>query len=142
MTPFTVDSENSMRDQEVLSLYDSVGWGAYTNDPANLLRAIAQSAYVVSARDADGSLIGLARTISDDATICYVQDVLVHPDHQGAGVGRALLTEIAERYSHVRQTVLVTDDEPGQRAFYEAMGFTEGADVTPEPLRMFIRFTI
>jgi GNAT superfamily N-acetyltransferase len=140
MTAFTVSNDDAMADDEVLSLYASVGWGAYTRDPTTLLRAIARSAYVVSARGADGALIGLARTVSDDSTICYVQDVLVRPDHQGSGVGRALLSDIAVRYTHVRQTVLITDDEPGQRAFYEAMGFTEGASVTPEPLRMFVRF--
>ena len=41
---------------------------------------------------------------------------------------------------HVRQTVLITDNEPGQRAFYEAMGFTEGSNVTPEPVRVFAQF--
>jgi hypothetical protein len=38
------------------------------------------------------------------------------------------------------QTVLLTDNEPGQRAFYEALGFTEGADFSPEPLRVFALF--
>jgi hypothetical protein len=41
---------------------------------------------------------------------------------------------------HVRQTVLITDDEPRQRCFYEALGFTEGADFRPEPIRIFAQF--
>ena len=44
---------------------------------------------------------------------------------------------VQDRYGHVRQTVLLTDDEPGQRAFYEALGFTEGTDFRPDPLRVF-----
>lgn len=51
-----------------------------------------------------------------------------------------MLEAILSRYRHVRQTVLITDNEPGQRAFYEALGFTEGSDFRPEPLRMFARF--
>ena len=45
-----------------------------------------------------------------------------------------------KRYEHVRQMVLITDNEPGQRAFYEAVGFTEGSDFRPEPVRVFAQF--
>jgi hypothetical protein len=35
---------------------------------------------------------------------------------------------VLEPYRDVRQKVLITDDEPAQRAFYESMGFTETGD--------------
>lgn len=92
------------------------------------------------ARNQDGELVGLARAVSDDATICYLQDILVRPSFQGAGVGRALLEHVTARYAHVRQTVLVTDNDPEQRGFYEAMGFTEGLNFAPEPVRVFALF--
>jgi GNAT superfamily N-acetyltransferase len=69
-----------------------------------------------------------------------VQDVLVRPAWQGTGLGRAMLAGITEKYGHVRQTVLITDDEPAQRAFYQALGFTEGRDFRPESVRVFARF--
>ena len=94
----------------------------------------------MTARAAGGELVGLARAISDDATICYLEDIVVRPTFQGEGVGRALLSRVMERYEHVRQTVLITDDEPRQRCFYEALGFTEGADFRPEPIRIFAQF--
>ncbi|MGO4805241.1 GNAT family N-acetyltransferase [Arthrobacter sp. 2MCAF15] len=140
MAAFSIDSSGEFSDAEVLSLYESVGWTAYTRDPKLLARAIRSSSYVVTARDGKGGLVGLARAISDDASICYLQDILVHPAFQGAGIGRALVEKVAARYQHVRQTVLITDNEPGQRAFYEAMGFTEGSDFTPEPVRVFAQF--
>lgn len=71
---------------------------------------------------------------------CFLQDILVRPAFQKEGVGRALLARVLERYQHVRQTVLITDDEPGPRAFYEAMGFTEGSNFNPEPIRVFAQF--
>ncbi|MFJ4219913.1 GNAT family N-acetyltransferase [Curtobacterium luteum] len=122
---------------ELVDLYRAVGWSAYTRDPDLLVAAVAGSHGVVTARE-DGVLVGLARTVSDGATIVYVQDVLVHPDHQRTGVGRALLGEVLRRYAHVRQTVLLTDAEPGQRAFYESLGFVETHDVGPAPLRSFV----
>ena len=124
----------------VLALYESVGWTAYTREPAALAAAIRGSSFVVTARDAGGRLVGLARAISDDASICYLQDILVDPGFRKTGAGRALLQEVQTRYRHVRQLVLITDNEPGQRAFYEALGFTEGSDFHPEPVRVFARF--
>ena len=140
MPPFTLCTSPAFSDAEILSLYNSVGWTAYTKNPDVLFRAIKSSSFVVSAWSEGGKLVGLARAISDDATICYLQDILVHPDLHRTGVGRALFEQVLERYDHVRQTVLITDDEPWQRAFYESMGLTEGADFSVGPVRVFAKF--
>ena len=140
MPEFTVLAGTPVSDSEVLALYESVGWTAYTRDPGLLASAIRGSSFVVTARTAGGGLVGLARVVSDDATICYVQDILVDPAFQKSGAGRALLHAVQKRYEHVRQMVLITDNEPGQRAFYEALGFTEGSNFRPEPVRVFAQF--
>lgn len=88
----------------------------------------------------DDKLIGIARALSDDATICSLQDILVDSSFQRAGGGRALFAQVKERYQHARQMVLITDDEPQQRAFCQAMGLTEGSDMKPGPARVFARF--
>jgi ribosomal protein S18 acetylase RimI-like enzyme len=125
--------------EELLELYGAVGWSAYTDKPELLRAGIAGSSHVVTAR-LDGRLVGLARATSDDATICYLQDVLVHPDAQRRGIGRALVQAVLDRYSAVRQKVLLTDDEPAQRAFYESLGYAEIRDFGPGTLRSFVRF--
>lgn len=124
---------------EAVDLYDAVGWTAYTADPQALVAALLGSHLVLTARDAAGRLTGLARTISDGHTIVYLQDILVHPDAQRTGVGRGLFERVQAAYPHVRQFVLLTDAEPGQRAFYESVGLTEAHDVSPHPLRAFVR---
>jgi GNAT superfamily N-acetyltransferase len=106
MPEFTVHVGSQNSDAEVITLYESVGWTAYTEDPAVLVQAIRGSAFVVTCRSAAGELVGLARAISDDATICYVQDILVAPSFQGSGAGRTMLEAIQSQYGHVRQTVL------------------------------------
>ncbi|WP_267419823.1 MULTISPECIES: GNAT family N-acetyltransferase [unclassified Curtobacterium] len=123
--------------QELSELYGSVGWTTYTDDLDRLVRAIAGSTWVVTARE-DGRLVGFARALSDGATVAYVQDVLVAPDRHRSGVGGRLLDAMLTRASDVRQVVLLTDAEDGQRAFYEAHGLTEVHDVEP-PLRAFVR---
>jgi GNAT superfamily N-acetyltransferase len=123
----------------LLGLYDAVGWSSYTSTPQVLEAAVAGSSYVVVARR-DGRLVGLARAMSDDATICYLQDVLVLPTEQRTGVGRALVEAVLDRYRSVRQKVLLTDDEAGQRAFYESLGYAEIRDYGGGTLRAFVRF--
>jgi ribosomal protein S18 acetylase RimI-like enzyme len=93
---------------------------------------------VVTARQ-DGKLIGLARLIGDGQTIVYLQDILVAPDHQRRGIGRELFQRIFAPLGDVRQKVLITDDEPSQRAFYESMGFTETGNLD-HTVRTFVRF--
>lgn len=124
---------------EVCNLYNSVGWSAYTDNPAVLEAALAGSSLIVEAR-LGTELVGLARVISDGASICYLQDILVHPDHQRDGIGRALAAETLARYAHVRQKVLLTDNQPGQKAFYESLGYRETADFRNGSLRAFVRF--
>ena len=131
--------ESGMTTDELLSLYASVGWSAYTGDPDLVQAGVTGASYVVTARRG-GRLVGLARALSDGATICYLQDVLVHPDEQRRGIGRALVKAVLDRYRTVRQKVLLTDDEPGQRAFYESLGYAEIRDYGPGTLRCFVRF--
>jgi GNAT superfamily N-acetyltransferase len=124
---------------ELLTLYGSVGWSSYTDDPETLLAAIRGSTCVVTARSG-GQLIGLARAVSDDASVCYLQDVLVVPSSQRSGVGHKLVERVLARYATVRQKVLLTDDDPTQRAFYESLGYKETRDFGEGTLRAFVRF--
>jgi GNAT superfamily N-acetyltransferase len=124
---------------ELASLYDSVGWTAYTNDLDSLERGVHGSLRVVTAR-VSGRLAGLARVVGDGATIVYLQDVLVAPAYRREGIGRQLVEAAFEPYRQVRQHVLLTDDEPAQRAFYESLGFTETRDYRSGALRAYVRF--
>ncbi|MDJ0496541.1 MAG: GNAT family N-acetyltransferase [Acidimicrobiia bacterium] len=128
----------SVATADLVELYESVEWGAYTQDPAALATAVSNSTYVVEAR-AGNELIGLARGLSDDSSIFYLQDILVRPDWQRRGVGRALLDRCLERFQHVRTKVLLTDDQPAQHNFYRASGFRDTRDVTEEPLHTFVQ---
>jgi len=61
----------SVSEESVLALYNSVGWSTYTKDPDQLMKAITNSTYVVTCHSED-KLVGLARCISDDSSICYL----------------------------------------------------------------------
>jgi GNAT superfamily N-acetyltransferase len=125
--------------EQVLALYEAVGWTAYTRDPEIIRAGLRGASFVAAAFDGD-RLVGLVRAVSDDATVSFVQYVLVHPETQRRGVGAALMRAVTERYAHVRQHVLLTDDEPGQRAFYQGCGYAETRDFGDGTLRAFVCF--
>lgn len=110
---------------QLIELYNSVGWKAYTKGSAGqqLLRAIQNSTYVVSAWD-NRKLVGLARCLSDDVSVFYLQDILIRPEYQTQGIGTTLLEKCLERFQHVRTKVLLTDNEEKQLRFYESLGYT------------------
>lgn len=139
MTTIKVVKAKDLPLSEILELYRSVEWLAYTKDPDNLVRALEGSSTLVAAHDGE-TLVGLARVISDGASICYLQDILVRPSHHRRGIGRALAEQALEQYPHVRQKVLITDDEPKQKAFYEALGYTQTEEFQGGSVRAFIRF--
>jgi GNAT superfamily N-acetyltransferase len=137
---FTIHAERPPL-PELVELYASVGWTAYTSDPGQLKAAIDASYLVLTARRDDGALIGLARTVSDGVTIVYLQDLMVAPTQHRQGIGGALLDEVLERSRDIRQFVLLTDADAGQRAFYESRGLIESHDMRPAELRAFVRIS-
>lgn len=77
------------------TLAESVGWAhafAWEAMPASLA---ASPAGVVVLHD--GEPVGMGRVVGDGAYYFYVQDVAVHPDHQGRGIGDEILARLVRR---------------------------------------------
>lgn len=140
MTEVLVAAGKIPSTEDLVALYDSVGWTAYTSNPEALKAGVSNSLRVVTAHSPEGELVGLARIVGDGHTIAYLQDVLVRPDWQRSGVGRWLMREAFLPYSEVRQQVALTDNDPSLRTFYESLGFQEIRDVEGAELRAFVRF--
>ena len=115
-------------EQEILPLYASVGWTAYTDHPDVLRKGFENSMLTLAAYE-DDQLLGVIRAVGDGHTIVFVQDILVFPEHQRKGIGSALLQAILDRYSHVRQIELATDNTAKTIAFYKSMGFREMSEI-------------
>lgn len=77
----------------------------------------------------NGWLLGLIRAVGDGYSIVFVQDILVFPEYQRKGVGSALLQALLDKYSHVRQIELATDNTLKNIAFYKKMGFREMSEI-------------
>ncbi len=133
-----IEDIESIPFESIIELYNSVGWTIYTESPKSLKRGIANSTYKVVLVEND-DVLGLARSISDDVSIHYLQDILVHPNYQGKGLGRKLIDKCLDRFSHVRTHIILTDDEEKQKKFYESLGYINTKDLKKNKLNSFVK---
>ena len=69
----------------------------------------------------DGMLVGAGRALADGVDCSYLCDVAVHPDFQGIGLGRAIVTKLRELSAGHRKIILYA--QPGKEGFYKKLGF-------------------
>lgn len=115
-------------EQEILPLYESVGWQNYTQSPQMLKEAYAHSLKIYAAY-VNNKLAGIIRVVGDGASVVFVQDLLVYPECQRQGIGTALLKMIMEEYQNVYQMHLMTDNTEKTIAFYQSLGFMMDTDM-------------
>ena len=110
--------------EDVLPLYEAVGWTNYTTKPEMLEVAYKNSLHIIGAFNDDEKLIGVLRGVGDGASILFIQDILVYPEYQHQGIGTKLLQQTLEKHKNVYQIQLATDDSTKTVSFYESNGFT------------------
>ena len=110
--------------EDILPLYEAVGWTNYTTKPEMLKAAFENSLHVLAAFNEKGILVGVLRAVGDGASILFIQDILVTPEYQHQGIGTKLLQQTLEKYKNVYQIQLATDNSMKTISFYESNGFT------------------
>ena len=118
----------------ILGLYRAHGW-THANDPERLRTAVVRSSYAVVAIEGD-RVVGFARAMSDEAFAVYLADILVAPERQKRGIGRALARAILDHYPLDRFHHQVLIAERGAEGFYRRLGLVP---VTTYGLTAFIR---
>ena len=108
-------------EQEIIDLYQNVGWTNDTSCPEMLEEAYKNSLCILGAFEKE-KLIGVARVVGDGISIVFVQDILVLPEYQRQGVGSALMRAILKKYASVYQVELLTDSTEKSKAFYSSVG--------------------
>jgi GNAT superfamily N-acetyltransferase len=107
---------------EYRALLEAVGWRPVAQPDADLGAALGRS-WNVTARTQDGQLVGLARVLDDGVLYANVWDILVLPERQRRGLGRALLAAVLEQTAGRRLLSLIAT--PAGEALYRAAGFAE-----------------
>lgn len=109
---------------EYRALRDAMGWGKLTDAQAG--RGLENSACIVAARDGEQA-VGMARLLFDYGYVAYLADVIVLPEYQGMGIGRAMLERIfaflKENTWEGEYLMCGLHAAEGKEAFYERFGF-------------------
>ena len=107
--------------QQLQALFQQTAFWASDRRIEDWAAAIRNSKPVVSVWDGD-RLIGFARATSDGIYRASIWDVAIHPDYQGAGLGRKLV-ETVLMHPHVNRVERVYLMTTHQQSFYERIGF-------------------
>lgn len=114
--------------EEHLQLAAAVNWQSHFDDRLRAASLAASLAGVVCV-DEDGRAIGMARAVGDGFQYAYIQDVIVHPEHDGEGIATELVTRLVELLTVPGAEVFIglfASEEAVD--LYDSLGFTtEGA---------------
>ncbi|MDG9695037.1 GNAT family N-acetyltransferase [Streptomyces sp. Alain-F2R5] len=108
---------------EVLEVYRSSGLGQRrpADDRERMAAMVRNANLVLAARDTDGTLIGIARSVSDFSYVTYLSDIAVSDRYQRSGIGRALI-DATRKEAPTAKIVLLS--APAATEYYPHIGFT------------------
>jgi len=93
-------------------------------------KAIKNGIFNVSAV-CEGKVVGMGRLVGDGAMYWYLQEIIVLPEYQGKGIGKAIVNHLIE---HIKSTALPGTGVQvgltavkGKEPFYEKFGFASGS---------------
>ncbi|MET8447966.1 GNAT family N-acetyltransferase [Streptomyces sp. NPDC005209] len=109
---------------EVLEVYRSSGLGERrpVADRERMAAMVENANLVLVARDADGTLLGICRSVSDFSYVTYLSDIAVAGTHQRSGIGRALI-DATQKEAPTAKIVLLS--APAATQYYPRIGFTQ-----------------
>ncbi|MDL2234366.1 GNAT family N-acetyltransferase [Ruminococcaceae bacterium OttesenSCG-928-L11] len=112
-----------------MSLRASVGWASFSEEVAQ--KSLDATPFCVCAMDGD-ELIGMGRVLGDGVFSFYIGNVMVRPDRQSEGVGRAIMEEIMAYVdaNAVPGAIASLMSIKGKEEFYTRFGFVCRPDET------------
>ena len=118
----TIKKQEIVKLEDVLHLYQAVGWTNYTNQPQMLEQALSHSLALYVARDGE-KIVGLVRLVGDGFSSVFVQDLIVLPSYQRQGIGSFMMKQALADYKDTYQIQLATEESEKTLGFYRSLGF-------------------
>ena len=118
----TIKKQEIVKLEDVLHLYQAVGWTNYTHQSEMLEQALSHSLVIYVALDGD-AVVGLIRLVVDGFSSVFVQDLIVLPTYQRQGIGSALMKQALGDFKGAYQVQLVTEQTEKNVRFYRSIGF-------------------
>src|SRR5690606_36304609 len=103
------------RASEIISL---VGWG---NRNAEDIKSAFESSSYVSFAYSNGVIVRFGRTVDDGKYYALIVDLVIHPDFQGKGIGKNILSYLTNSLEGYAFTTLTS--AVGKESFYLKQGW-------------------
>lgn len=124
MDLITLSSNNNIGIDTYLKLRASVNFKPLSRTQAQ--KALNNSLYVIFAY-VDEKIVGMGRLVGDGAVICYIQDLIIHPDYQHYGIGSMIIENLIKYVEDLceENTEIMLDlmSVKGRESFYEKHSF-------------------
>lgn len=118
--------ENKLDVQTYFDLRTSVEWINFSPEQTQI--ALKNSVLDIVAYDQEKA-VGMGRIVGDGAIYCYVQDVVIHPNYQGKGIGSTILNKLIEKVAQNledgERMSLGLVAAQGKESFYRKFGFKD-----------------
>lgn len=69
----------------------------------------------------EGRIIAVGRALADGIDCSYICDIAVHPDFQGLGIGKQIISKLVALSEGHKKIILYA--RPGKELFYKKLGF-------------------
>lgn len=93
------------------------------DDAARIAKMLSGADLIVTARDEDETLVGVARAITDFAYCTYLSDLAVDVAFQGTGIGRELVRLVHEKAGLDTRLILLS--APAAQSYYPHIGMVK-----------------
>jgi len=107
--------------EHIADLRQAVGW----NRMETVYRDPRLRSYFHVACYDNGKLVGYIDTVCNHVTDAYIQDLMVHPNHQGHGIGTELMNRVLAKLKTDRMYMISVLYEERLHPFYKRFGFLE-----------------
>ncbi len=108
---------------DYLALYHSTGWDQREPVSVEQLQAALDRSWLWVQAVVDGRVMGVGRVVSEGTLYAFVVDLIVLPEHQGRGIGGALLERIGRRCREAGMRRVWLFAAEGKAGFYERHGY-------------------
>jgi GNAT superfamily N-acetyltransferase len=119
---YTVSTDQAKLDVDAVHAFLAASYWA-TGIPHDVVERSLRNALCFGLYD-DAEQVGLVRVVTDLATVAYVGDVYVLPEHRGRGLSKWMMECVMAHpdLQHLRRWMLITRDAHG---LYRQFGFRE-----------------
>nr|YP_009396915.1 hypothetical protein [Spyridia filamentosa]ARW66101.1 hypothetical protein [Spyridia filamentosa] len=124
-----ISTKNNINLNELEQLCDAVGW---VKRPLRKVQIALENSFIVTylfyKYQDQKHLIGFARATSDNSFNATIWDVVIHPEFQRQGLGKALMEELIKKLRSQDISTITLFADPEVLNFYKNLGLTIDPD--------------